>query len=403
MIREHSYILDHWHEILGQVGAGIDLEGSAGSHRAFVRPRKIASVPDLFRLCLSYGCGLSLRAVAGFAGLAELGDVSAPGLLHRLSNCGNWLEAVALSLLHRALPQATGAFCGKRLLVVDTTSICHPGASTASFRLHMRFDLSGNIDGIDFSDGCGAEHLTRFDWSAGDIVLADRGLTKALDLEQVLAGGADFVVRAGWNALKWLDHSGLPLEICTVLETIQGDAATAFAVRIKPEAKSPRSFPARLIVQPLPADKAEAARKKARKKARKNGKKIDERTLLAAGFLIILTSLPESFAAADIAAFYRLRWQIELLFKRLKSLSGLGQLPAKNPKLAKTWIYAKLIIAILAETAAHKLADSPPSGPRCALSGKAGLDPGPTLPRPHQNRNSRHAAPRSQQTQANPP
>ena len=109
MIREHSYILDHWHEILGQVGAGIDLVGSAGSHRAFVRPRKIASVPDLFRLCLSYGCGLSLRAMAGFAGLAELGDVSAPGLLHRLSNCGDWLEAVALPLLHQALPQATPA------------------------------------------------------------------------------------------------------------------------------------------------------------------------------------------------------------------------------------------------------------------------------------------------------
>ena len=59
----------------------------------------------------------------------------------------------------------------------------------------------------------------------------------------------------------------------------------------------------------------------------------------------------------------RLRWRVELVFKRFKSLVGLGALPAKNRQVARSWIFANLIIALMAEKTARKLADSSPSGP----------------------------------------
>ncbi len=51
----------------------------------------------------------------------------------------------------------------------------------------------------------------------------------------------------------------------------------------------------------------------------------------------------------QIGALYRLRWQIELAFKRMKSLLHMDRLPAKNADLARVWLHANLLVALLAE------------------------------------------------------
>jgi hypothetical protein len=58
-----------------------------------------------------------------------------------------------------------------------------------------------------------------------------------------------------------------------------------------------------------------------------------------------------------------MRWQVELLMKRRKSLMGFDALPAKGAELARSWIYAKLIAALLAEDLVRQVLDSPPSVP----------------------------------------
>jgi hypothetical protein len=54
---------------------------------------------------------------------------------------------------------------------------------------------------------------------------------------------------------------------------------------------------------------------------------------------------------------YRARWQIELLFKRLKSLLHLDTLPSRQGPTAKSWMLARLIAAALAQRLVQ------PSGP----------------------------------------
>ena len=44
---------------------------------------------------------------------------------------------------------------------------------------------------------------------------------------------------------------------------------------------------------------------------------------------------------------YRFRWQVELVFKRMKSLLDLDGLPAKDENLASTFIYSKVLAALL--------------------------------------------------------
>ena len=122
-------------------------------------------------------------------------------------------------------------------------------------------------------------------------------------------------------------------------------------------------FAARLIVLRLaPEAAARAAKAQHRNHSRRRaGKAMQPLTVRATGYLMLLTSLPPAVPAAEVLAAYRLRWQVELAFKRLKSVLGLDRLPAKSEALARSWLLAHLILALLIDDAARDLLDSPPS------------------------------------------
>ena len=68
---------------------------------------------------------------------------------------------------------------------------------------------------------------------------------------------------------------------------------------------------------------------------------------MAAGFVLLLTNLPaETWDASRILYLYRLRWQIELAIKRLKSLLQLDALRAQDARLVQTYLLAKLLAAL---------------------------------------------------------
>jgi IS4 transposase len=67
-------------------------------------------------------------------------------------------------------------------------------------------------------------------------------------------------------------------------------------------------------------------------------------------YIIVATSLGEEISAARVLELYRMRWEIELVFKRLKSLFQYGEVPMKLDKSARAWFYGKLLLAALCET-----------------------------------------------------
>ena len=69
-----------------------------------------------------------------------------------------------------------------------------------------------------------------------------------------------------------------------------------------------------------------------------------------AKYVILFTIFPAAeFTAADVLDWYRTRWQVELVFKRFKSLAQLGHLPKRDDDSAKAWLYGKLFVALLVE------------------------------------------------------
>ena len=111
----------------------------------------------------------------------------------------------------------------------------------------------------------------------------------------------------------------------------------------------------------LPQGKVEAAQARIRKDNRRKGRAVQQETLEAAAHVLLLASLdPEDYPPARIGALYRLRWQVELAFKRLKSLLDLDALRARDKRLARAWIYTNLLAAFLIEDMARPPPARPP-------------------------------------------
>ena len=361
-------VLDGWSEVQAHLPADFDLERTARARGAFSRARQVKDAATLLRLALAYGgCGMSLRETCAWAEVAGLARLSDPSLIERLCKASPWLGDIVAALLGEQTQMATGRWSGYRLRALDATSICEPGADRTTWRLHVGYDLaSRQIDHIELTDGRGAESLRRLPYRPNEIVLADRCYARPRDLRPVIEDGAHFIVRTGWNSLRLLQPDGGAFDVFAALAA-QGGQEGEVAVRVEEGVDAPQPLILRLVIRRKSPEQAEAERQRLLKDAKKRGKTPDLRSLQAAGYILLLTSLPaDAFPTTDVLALYRFRWQIELAFKRMKSLAGLDELVAKKPELARAWIYARLIAFLIAERSAGQVPDSFPSEPRKA-------------------------------------
>jgi DDE family transposase len=401
-------ILDHWPEVRARLPADFDLEATARLRGAFTRAREIKNVETLLRLALAYGgLGMSLRETCAWAEAGEIASLSDPSLLERLCKAGPWLADIVAALIAEQAKMPARRWAGYRLRALDGTTICQPGADRTTWRLHVGYDLAkGQVDQLELTDVHGAENLQRLTYAPGDIALADRYYARPRDLRPVIDAGADFIVRTGWNSLRLLQPDGKAFDL---FATLGAQTAPEGEVQVRihegtMEVAPPAPLVLRLVIRRKAPEQAEAERKRLRKDAKKRGKQPDPRSLEAAGYVLLLTSLPaDTFPPADILTLYRFRWQIEMAFKRFKSLAGLDQLPAKKPELARAWIYARLIVAIIAEQIAGQVPDSSPSGPH--NTGKPiALAPHEDSPvnRPRRHQRTAQVAKRPQTLRPNP-
>ena len=127
------------------------------------------------------------------------------------------------------------------------------------------------------------------------------------------------------------------------------------------ERKAGANLALRLVAIRKPEKAAEEARRKARRDAQREGYQVSKGTLEAADWVILLTSLPpDDFSTEDVLDLYRLRWRIELGFKRLKSLIGLKGPPGFDERSARPYVLVHLLIILLLEPLVDGLEDSPP-------------------------------------------
>lgn len=329
-----------------------DLEDSARTHRFVRRSTGRHDAQMWLRLILMHAAGgLSLSQTVARAKVRGWAQVSSVALHKRLRTAGPWLQALTSHLVgaqHRALA-ATPAIKGRVLRIVDATDIQEPGSTGTDWRLHYSLRLPDlACDHFELTDVHEAEQLGRFVFRPGEVVLADRGYCHRGGVAQVLDADADVVVRLVPTNFPLQDSAGRRFDVLAKSAGLKPGQKREWQVWFEHQGWL---RPLRLCVLRKPDSATQEARRKLRQKAARNGQELQEQTLQSAALVMILTSLPaEDWSTAAVLELYRSRWQIELAFKRLKSLLHAGHVPKSSDPTARAWLQAKVLTALLIES-----------------------------------------------------
>lgn len=357
---------DHFLDLLRRLPPTLDLDKLARETKAIQRERKVTSGQDLLRMILARGPGgLSLKETAAWGTMLGLAKMSDPAVKKRLDRSVAFLDAIMSGQLAALTPGAAVRWTGRCLRCGDSTSISRRGSKGTDWRVHAVYDLgAGGFTHLEVTDAHGAEAINRGTPIPREIRICDRNYATAPSLHrfrQDSANQADFIVRVRWRGFSLSRPDGRSFDLIEHLGTLPADQLPhEVMVRAALGPKNP-PLPLRLIIQRKTPEATEAARKKLFAEASRKQKVLDPRSLMAAEFIILATSLPsEAYPAAEVLAAYRLRWQIELAFKRLKSLLHINALPTYTEAASRCWLLAHLILALLCDDLSQEFLESSP-------------------------------------------
>lgn len=326
-----------------------DLDGLARRHGFFQRARGLQDAESWLRLILMHvGGGLSLEQTVMRSRELGLAQVSGVALFKRLRKAQDWLQALTQHLL-KEQQKRLGRFkwpYARRLRVIDATDIQEPGSTGTDLRLHYSIGLPElTCNHYELTDNRGGEKLGRYVFKPGEMVLVDRGYSHRAGVAQVREADAHVVVRWNPGTFPLQDRQGKDFAPLPWVRKLGDQQVGHWLVQF---VHGQKTYPLRLCALRKSRVAAERARRKALRKAQRNQTTAQADALELTGYVLILTSVEEAeLPAVAVLDLYRGRWQVELVFKRLKSLLDAGQVPKSADDSAKAWMQAKILTALL--------------------------------------------------------
>lgn len=322
----------------------------------------LAEPETLLRVLLGLAASSgSLRGTAMRAKNTRLVSVSHVAILKRLKRSVLWLEWIVRAMLLEFLePDCESSL---RLRLYDGTSLSKPASTGTDFRLHLKVSASGpRIVGAELTDASGGESLTRFAVQPGDVTVADRCYGTAGEIAHVARGAGYAVARINASSLPLFGEGGMRLDPLRLARKAPG-AYLEVPTEVRP--KQGPAIRGRLCLYAL--TKGDAAKSQRRVRRAKYGKqkRTGKRAIESAKYVFVFTLLPRTMATTRQVFFiYRLRWQVELAIKTLKSVCGLDEVPHRDAVPGRACVLAKLICALIAQRLASHGRAPPPLGRR---------------------------------------
>jgi Transposase DDE domain len=352
---------EDWDWAVERLGGASLISAVALETKAFVRARGVGSAIDLLRLTLSYCLGhAGLRATAAWAEATGVASVSDVALLGRFRNTAQWLSRLVGGLAVRECPEAAK---GRLIRILDGSSVPKAGRearrTNGLWRIHASFELPAErFDFLELTDETGGERLDRVPVVRGELRMADAAFLQVDQIGEVMEQGADVLVRGSWRHARWEDANRASIDLLAELKQAESTGRLDRTVWLGRREGAPLEM--RVVALRKPPAAIAEARRKAKLAARKQGRQASAKTLYASEWVILVTSLTQQACSADeVFQLYRMRWRIELAFKRLKSLIGLRSPPTKDPALARSWILSHLLMILLVEPLADEFGVSP--------------------------------------------
>jgi hypothetical protein len=353
--------LDSWEVLVRLLPEG--WEAGARESGALKRLRGFSDANVLLRtlmLHLALGCSLRETAVrARVAGWAEVSDVA---VLKRLRGSEEWFRQMAISLLKRnegRLPQAARGF---NIRMTDATTVNEPGNTGTDWRLHFAMSLVDlRCDFFELTDVEGGETLRRVPVKKNDLIVGDRGYANAPGVAHVIGQGGHVLVRMTTSHLPLSSPNGKPFRLLEKLRKLPKALPKEWPVRCATPGGG--WIAGRVCAIRKSAEAARKAERKLKRRASKKQQTLKATTLESSRYVFVFTTVPAmAFSTQEVLSLYRARWQVELAFKRLKSLVGFGTLPKSDPASCRAWLYGKLLVGLLAEALAYQASAFSPWG-----------------------------------------
>lgn len=335
-----SFFPDKWEEL-------------AATTKAVKGLRKEKDTENYLRtLMLHLGCGFSMRETVTRAKLANIADITDVALLWRLRKSKEWLHSLCLSLFEEQ-GIALGKGDGFQVRLFDATTVKEPGKTGSLWRIHYSLTLptlSCDFFNLTKTKGKGTgESFFQFSIKKGDYIVADRGYSTAPGVHHVASKKAYVMVRVNTTSLVIQNLNGDQFSLLKNVMGIKKTGTVRFWKVQIPGGKG-NVVKGRICAIRKTEEAIQMAQAKLRRGAQKKGHQLRPETLEYAKYVIVFTTFPEeSFSDIDILEWYRIRWQVELTFKRFKTIAGLGHLPKYSDDSSKAWLYGKLFVALLTE------------------------------------------------------
>ena len=315
---------------------------------AMRRARYISDPATVLRILLLHlATGCSLAETAARASAAGLAQISAVGVFKRLRAAEPWVRWLAQQM--RGVAALPMEVAGRRVRAVDAASVSEPGSTGTDWKVHWAVNLADlQCDFFELTDiREGGETFRRVPVVPGDILMGDRVYAAPPGVEHVVKGQGDVIVRLNRQALPLFDRQGRRLELLPFLRGLKGKTPQAREAQVR--APQGGWIAGRLLALRQSAEATRWTQSQLRRRAQQGKGKVTQEALEFAAYFLVWTTLAANLSAAALLDLYRLRWQIELVFKRMKSILGLGHLPKKDPLSAKAWLEGKLFTGLLIE------------------------------------------------------
>lgn len=329
-----------------------DLEAQARQLKAWSRQRGVRSVSDLLRALLVLACcRYSWRELGMWAVLKGVGSLSERAWRKRLDRSRPWISWLLSELLavHERpswLPPTAG-----RVLLVDATRFKTLGGTGDDVRLHQSYDLtSGRMQQVQLTDRHQAEGLGHFTWQAGDLVVTDAGYPVGSSVELTQRSQSQLLQRTAASQLHLEDEQGRVIDLKARIKHVPGNGLKEVRGWVRLPQSGARAL-VRVLCYRLPTEQARKAReRKAAKLRKKHGPHYNQELVWWASWVVLVTTTDATqWNGRDLLFLYRARWQIELLFKRVKQGLRLHEVLVKDWERASSLLHLNLIGWVLQE------------------------------------------------------
>ena len=319
---------------------------------AFRRTGDYLKTPeDLLRVLLLWADLGTFGHTAAF--LRTSGDfpMSKVALYQRVAKSAEWLEWMTVNFCreHGYLAEPPEWLEAYRVTIADATKVM----GKELYTLHMMIELfSLTVAEQILTDASVGESMTNFQRiQKNDLMVADRAYGTVTGMRYLEEHGAYYALRLKAKAFNLYRRNEkgqyVRFDLVEELKDWEEGKTLCFSVFYR---QGKDYFPVRVCALGKSAEDIEKGT--ARVKASNSGKnrgKVSELQSIYNKFIVVVTNLPEQITARQVLELYRMRWQIELVFKRLKSILDYDKLQAKTDLTSRAWLHCKLLTAAICE------------------------------------------------------